>query len=460
MNEISLPFNDRQLEEIQNKYALLEPLMDEYLDPAERRSYAEEVRQQLRVSRRTLRRYLQRYREQGIGALSRKSRSDAGRMRVFSQAILQRAQELLKQNPRRSVPMLMELLQADAALGEQVKKLSPSTLYCYLKKAGHQFRGTGSELPQQVVYRRFQAQYPNQLWQGDARHGIPLPHPTHPGKRKMTYLFAWVDDFSRKIMEARYYWDEKLPRMEDCFRRAVLRWGLPERLYCDNGRVYLSKHFLILTQDLKVKKIHHRAYASWCKGKIENLMKSLKRFQMEAALAGFRTLEELNSTLADWIEVQYNNKLHSGTGETPNERWTNNLCTHPPRRITDLEAFNALFLWRTEKTIDKFGTIRFHTNTYRLHGLAVGTTIELRYNPFDLSQIQIYHADHFYGILKASTLSRPALLAVPEERPDSSRFSPEAVEYFTRIRQKATELKRREAEELRYSALDERKNSK
>lgn len=459
MNEISLPFNDRQLEEIQHKYALLEPLMDEYLDPVERRSYATEVRQQLRVSERTLRRYLQHFREQGVGALSRKGRSDAGRMRVFSQAILERAQELLKQNPRRSVPMLMELLQADAALGEQVKKLSPSTLYCYLKKAGYQFRGTGSELPQHVVYRRFQAEYPNQLWQGDARHGIPLPHPTQPGKRKMTYLFAWVDDFSRKIMEARYYWDEKLPRMEDCFRRAVLRWGLPERLYCDNGKVYLSKHFLILTQDLKVKKIHHRAYAAWCKGKIENLMKSLKRFQMEAALAGFRTLEELNSTLADWIEVQYNNKLHSGTGETPNERWHNNLSTHPPRRITDLEAFNALFLWRTEKTIDKFGTIRFHTNTYRLHGLAVGTTIELRYNPFDLCEVQVYREGHFYGILKASTLSRPAVLAVPEERKDSSRFSPEAAEYFKRIRQKAAELKRREAEELRYSALDERKDS-
>jgi len=455
VNEISLPFNDRQLQEIQHKYAMLEPLLDEYLDPAERRRYAETVRQELQVSERTLRRYLQRFRERGIGALSRKSRSDAGRMRVFSQGILQRAQELLKQNPRRSVPMLMELLQADAALGEQVKRLSPSTLYSYLKKAGHEFRGTGSELPHGVVYRRFQAEYPNHLWQGDARHGIPLPHPNQPNKRKMTYLFAWVDDFSRKIMEARYYWDEKLPRMEDCFRRAVLRWGLPERLYCDNGRVYLSKHFLILTQDLKVKKIHHRAYAAWCKGKIENLMKTLKRFQSEAALAGFRTLEELNNALADWIEVQYNNKLHSGTGETPNERWNHNLCTHPPRRITDLEAFNAVFLWRTEKTIDKFATIRFHTNTYPIHGLAVGTRIQLRYNPFDLSQVQVYHEGTSYGVLRASALPRPAVLAVPQERPDSSQFSPEAAEYFKRIREKATELKRRQADELRYAALQD-----
>ena len=169
--------------------------------------------------------------------------------------------------------MLMELLQADEQVGSQVANISPSTLYFHLKQAGHEFRGRGAD-PPSGTYRRFEADYPNQLWQGDARHGIPLPHPDKAGKRKMTYLFGWVDDFSRKIMAARYYWDEKLPRMEDCFRRAVLRWGRPEKCYCDNGKVYLSKHFLILTSDLGIKKIHHRAYAAWCKGKIELVAKN------------------------------------------------------------------------------------------------------------------------------------------------------------------------------------------
>jgi len=234
MNEISLPFhlNDRQLEEIQNRYSQLEPLLDDYLSPEEKKQYAEAVRESLQISERTLRRYLQRFREEGIHSLTRKKRSDAGQMRVFSEKILRRAQELLEQNPRRSIPMLMKLLCADKQVGEQLKRISPSTLYLHLKKAGHEFRGRRSD-PPSGVYRRFEASYPNGLWQGDARHGIPLPHPDKPGKRKMTYLFAWVDDFSRKIMGARYYWDEKLPRMEDCYRRTVLRWGLPERLYLD-----------------------------------------------------------------------------------------------------------------------------------------------------------------------------------------------------------------------------------
>lgn len=451
---ISTCYNDRQLEEIQYRYALLEPLLDDYLNGEEKKEYAEAVRERLMISERTLRRYLQRFREDGACSLTRKKRSDAGRPRLFNEQILRRAQELLEQNPRRSVPMLMELLTADPEVGERVKQISPSTLYHHLKKAGHEFRGRGAD-PPAGVYRRFEAEYPNHLWQGDARHGIPLPHPDKPSKKRMTYLFAWVDDFSRKIMDARYYWDEKLPRMEDCFRRAVLRWGLPERLYCDNGKVYVSKHFLLLLSDLEVKKIHHRPYAAWCKGKIENIMKTLKRFQSEAALAGFRTLEELNSALSAWVEIEYNGKLHSGTGETPNERWRENIRKQPPRRITDLDDFNSLFLFRNKKTINKFAAIRFENNTYPIHGLAVGTAIELRYNPFDLSQVQVYHEGKFHAVLRASKLSRKSLLAVPEER-KGAQFSPEAAEYFQRIREKAAELKKHRADELRYAELKEK----
>lgn len=444
------------LERIQELYELLEPLLDDYLSNSQKREQRETVQARLRISSRTLRRYLKRLRERGPRALAREKRNDAGKPRLFCPAILLRAQQLLQQNPRRSVPMLMSLLSQEPQLADRINRMSASTLYYHLRKSGHQFRGPSVEMPG-TLYQRFQADYVNQLWQGDARQGIPLPHPSKPRTSKMTYLFAWVDDFSRKVMEARYYWDEKLPRMENCFHRAALRWGLPERLYCDNGRVYLSRHFLLLVTDLGIKKIHHPAYCAWCKGKVEGVMKSLKRFQSEAELAGLKTIEELNATLAAWVEVEYNGKLHSGTGECPNERWRNNLQHHPPRRITDLDAFNALFLWRQKRSIDKFGCIRFQRNSYPIHALPVGAEVELRYNPFDLSEVRLYYQGNFHSILRASSLKRRAVLNVPEEKP-SCGYSPEAAEYFRRIREKATEISREQAEQLRYTDLDNSDN--
>ena len=139
--------NEEQLDEIQHKYALLEPLLDEYLSTEEKKQHVEAVCQSLQISERTLRRYLQHFREEGIHRLIRRKRSDAGKMRVCSEEILQKAQQLLQQNSRRSVPMLMELLQADEQVGEQVRSLSASTLYYHLKQAGHEFSGRGSDPP-------------------------------------------------------------------------------------------------------------------------------------------------------------------------------------------------------------------------------------------------------------------------------------------------------------------------
>jgi len=170
-------------------------------------------------------------------------------------------------------------------------------------------------------------------------------------------------------------------------------------------------------------------------------------------MAGIKTLEELNATLAAWIEVEYNGKIHSASGETPNERWAKNLEKLPPQRITDLDAFNALFLWRANRSIDKFGEIRFEGNRYCVHGLPVGSEVELRYNPFDLSEVKLYHQQTFHSTLRATALRRTAVLNMPEEK-KASGFSPEAAEYFRRIRQKAMELTRQNAQQLRYADLN------
>lgn len=106
-----------------------------------------------------------------------------------------------------------------------------------------------------------------------------------------------------------------------------------------------------------------------------------------------------------------------------------------------------------KRSIDKFGQIRFEGNRYRVHGLPVGSEVELRYNPFDLSEVKLYHQQAFHSTLKATALARTAVLNMPEEK-KTSHFSPEAAEYFRRIRQKATELTRQNAQQLRYADLN------
>lgn len=445
---------ESQVNEIQEKYALLEPLLDDYLSPSQKREHRIRICQILQISNRTLRRYVEKIKKKGITSLARPIRSDSGTYRQFSEEILEKALVLLKQNPYRSIPMLMNLLKADPEFQEKAEKFSPSTLYYHLRKSGFNFKHRKDPEKNTKVYHLFEAAYPNQLWQGDARHGIFLPNPKDHKKMRKTYLFAWVDDFSRKIMYARYYWDEKLPRLEHCFKHAVLSWGIPKKLYCDNGKTYVSKKFLLLVSTLDIKKIHHPAYSAWCKGKVENVMKTIKRFQGEAQLAGIKTLQELNTALFAWIDVEYNNRIHTTTGETPNNRFRNNLKPNLIKRIINLEEFQMMFLSRRTASVNKFGKIRFNNNVYPVKGLEPYTKVQLRYDPFDLSVVQVFHKEQFYCKLAASILSSKTMPNIPQESQKSDQeISKEAVNYFTKIREKHAENKKKYSDEISIASL-------
>ena len=249
----------------------------------------------------------------------------------------------------------------------------------------------------------------------------------NPKKKKKTYLFAWVDHYSRMILCAKYYWDEKLPRLEDSLKHMILRWGIPVRGYFDNGKVYISNNFTFQLSELGIKKIHHPPYKAWCKGCVELRMKNILSFQHEAELADFKTIDELNETLWAWIDVEYNAKKHKETGETPKDRFRNSINKQPPRRVKDLEWFNTLFLSRENRVIDKFKKISFNANEYKIEGLPIGEHIEIRYDPFNLKEIQVFHDEKYYRNLTAYKLTRKTFKNIPEE---NKNFAPYYLQIF------------------------------
>lgn len=438
-NTIFDKFNltDEQFSEIQVTYAIIEPLFSDYLTVEQKRMMRVEVCQQLGIAERTLYQLLKDIREKGPVCLVRRVRSDRGKYRKFKPELLEKTKELLKQNPARSIQMVIDLLKADPETRGLVHNISRGTLYANLKKSGFDLEKLRKEHVKSTFYKSFEAGYCNALWQGDARHGIFLPHPEKPDVMKRTYLFAWVDDYSRKILFAKYYWDEKLPRLEDCLRQAILRWGIPEKIYIDNGSAYISNQFTCIVSSIGIRKLHHPPYQAWCKGKVESVMKRIKKFQKEAELSGFKTIDELNVTLTAWIEIEYNKKLHSSTGETPNSRFNNSTLKYPPKRITNIETFNANFLWREHRVINKYGYISLFSNTYRIYDIGIGEKVEVRFNPFDLSEIYIYHGGKYKSTVKAYKITNKNHPKMPEElKKSDQQVSKESQQYFNALRKK------------------------
>ncbi len=121
------------------------------------------------------------------------------------------------------------------------KKRAPRTLRRQLAQRG---ATTPNLVAQQrpKAYRRFEYSAFGDLWQGDAMHGPYLPDPAQPEQPRQVFLFAFIDDHTRLVSHAQFYWNEQLPRLEDCFQRAILRYGLPLAVYVDQGKVFYTSN--------------------------------------------------------------------------------------------------------------------------------------------------------------------------------------------------------------------------
>ena len=379
---------DAVVEAFIERLHLVEMLLDPLLPAADKRAEQRHYQQQHGVGERTIRGYLHRYRKRGPRSLLF-YRPRPTSARVHDAALRAKLLELIDELPTRSVPQLRKLIAADAELGAKLARISDRTLYRFLADHGLtksvRYRLLADD--SRTSFRSFEAPHTLALVQADARDGIWLDTPEG---RKKTCLFLWIDDFSRKILFGKYYFDEKLTALLDSFRYCLLRYGIPLRVYVDNGQVYVSRHLIAILVELHIKHIRHPPYQAYCKGKIEAANKIIKnQFQREAQVAGIRTLDELNSAFWAWMDLDYNTRVLAATGQSPAARFGDGL---PPdqRRITDLDSFNALFLWRQRRTVSKYGRIKLHGNQYPVTSVPYGTVVEVRFDPYDLAQLAIY----------------------------------------------------------------------
>ena len=160
-----LELTDKQFLQLEERYALIEPIVADYTTPGEKQKLRLEAQIKLRVKERTLRQLVHDFKKNGITGLVRKKRKDYGQTQIINENILEKSKFLLKENPYRSVRMIVELLKEDPEFEKQTKILKKGTLYHHLRKSGYNFKhkqGFGS----QKVYRKFEALHANSLWQG------------------------------------------------------------------------------------------------------------------------------------------------------------------------------------------------------------------------------------------------------------------------------------------------------
>jgi putative transposase len=339
--------------------------------------------QPLAVAPDTLRVWVRRFRHGGLEGLMDKARPQRG-VGVLTPDPVALICQLKREVPERSVDRVISIAEQTGKIEKDT--LKRSTVHRVVQR--HDLSARRPQ-PERRDLDRFEADHPNDLWQSDMLAGPWLPDPQRPHKMRRAYLFAFLDDHSRLLLHERFSFKEDLPHLELVFRRAIQKWGVPKRLYYDNGQVYRADHMKVIVAALGIHRlIFTRAYRPMGHGKIEALNRFIRSaFIAELAASRIDTLDALNDAFNAWADLHYNRNVHSETGHTPLDRFQSGAD-----RIAYAEeqALRQAFLWREIRTPDKTGVFSLFGTRYQVGPKLARRRIEVRFDPEALFEVEIW----------------------------------------------------------------------
>jgi putative transposase len=175
-----------------------------------------------------------------------------------------------------------------------------------------------------------------------ARSGKATTAKRANGQWKKTFLIAFIDDASRVVVHAEFFYRDDTQNMVHAFRSALYKRGKSDRLYFDNGANYCAREVTQACLRLDILLTHAPVRDGAAKGKIERFFRGF-RDRFLTLHQQFASLEELNRLTHAWVEGEYNAKFHSGIQMAPLDRF--NLDRQRIAFLTD-DAFTAEVFYR------------------------------------------------------------------------------------------------------------------
>jgi len=360
------------------------------------------------VAAETIRDWLKKYRKGGFDALLPKDRSDRGKPRKLPVHVSDLLLETKEKNPDFTVSMLIKKV-LESGKVESGTRLADSTVYKLLARNGLMKKKENGAQDR----RRFSYRYAGELFMSDVMHG---PSVRSQGRRKRkTYLIGLIDDATRVIPYAAFAMSENTASFMPVLKQAILRQGIPQRLFVDNGSAFRSQHLSLVCAKLGITLIHSRPYCPQGKGKIERWFRTI-RLQFLPMLndKDKSSLEALNSALWTYVETEYHQNVHRILRKTPLEAWAEKGDkVNYPAPWVDIDE---MFLFEAKRKVMKDRTVSLNGVAYEVDAALVGETVTLKYDPAKQEEtVDVWHNNEFQH--KAKCLNAYANCFVKRDRP-------------------------------------------
>jgi len=378
------------------RFGLIAPVIQGLFNDASQTAYFKRITENpitlpdgstIKYSYKTPEKWLSDYRQFGIEALMPVTRSDKGSTRVLPDSAIEEIFRLKNEFPRINATRIHERLIRESFI-------SASVSVCAVQRFIKSHNLKSARDLNMIDRKAFEEAEFGCMWQADTCY---LPHITENGQSRRVYCIMIIDDHSRMIVGGALYYNDNAYNFQKTLKAAVSAYGIPDKLYVDNGTPYLNGQLSLICGAIGTVLIHTKVRDAASKGKAERNFRTLKeRWLYTLDISAIHSLTQFNSMLADYIR-QHNTTLHTGTGEKPLDRWQR---TYEHVRVPDSpEWLDDCFLNRLTRRVAKDATISIDKQSYDAPMQFIGAKVDIRYLPDDMSSAFILYDNEKFPLV-------------------------------------------------------------
>ncbi len=355
-------------------------------------SFTDEEGNERSFTWRTISTWYYRYKNHGVTGVTTKSRSDKGKTRkITPEELLEAINQVLPffmDNRHTKFDIYRMCIEKGILTKDQ---LAPTSFYRFVRE----YDLLNDNIENNKKRLAFAMAHANELWQADTMFG---PHVMGPGNKMVqTKLIAFIDDASRVICHAQFFFNENIDALITALKAAFYKRGIPKQLYVDNGSIYCSQEITLICARIGCILRHTPVRDGAAKGKIERFFRRL-RDQFLSRKLDLSSLEILNKQLTHFIEEKYNASNHSAIGMTPINRFAMDMKFIkflPPN-----EANDELFYAEDTRKVKKDNTFSFKNVRYEPTADLRNKKITIRFDRNKLDKVIVYYKNHRMGQAK------------------------------------------------------------
>jgi len=374
-------------------------------------------------STRTLWTWWSAYRRHGLDGLLPQRRQDRGTLRALAPEMLEAAIALRREVPSRSTATLIDILEtAGRVVPGQLRRATLDRHLAHAGVARRRLRTLGDKRDIRLLFER-----PNQFWVGDY-HEAPLLWDPARQRYRTLHLCAVIDHYSKLVPHAEWYATEQIATLEACLKHAILKRGLPDTVYVDNGAAYHADQFASACAHLGIKLRHSTPYVSEGRGAIERWHRTVvEQFEPEIRALRLPDHREIQLRFEAWLEQRYHLTVHEATGQAPLDRFASpDFTPRYPDPVLVAETFRGRV---RRKVHPKTVTVEVDAIAFGVEPHLRGRWVQVHYDPHDRSDVLIYRDGQRVQRARPQRPNEP-----PQPRPERPTVTPPAFDYLGAVR--------------------------